>query len=360
MAGVFFQPVGGSRDENVLIWREANELKFADSADEFGLSDVILSDGTHAMAADFNMNGFDIVDPVEIRRSSGFTLGLTSASDNLKIASSSLVELLPTNRTYTAAPTTGMFQWDSVITHNYASPDLESFCRASGTVKTDGASSATGFRCFDADYSYANVPGGIGSVSISSWYGFRHIPDIVADQKTVILTSSYDYYASPVFDGDGFGGLLILVSHYGLYCETDFQSGAQFTSRYGVYFADNVSTLTGGNQYALYIENLGSGSASNTGIRSLMADGKFINHTGVATSYFGGDVEVEAEFWHSDSESTLGFFGRTPVGLPANYTITNDATDRAYDADATNVAELADVLATVIRDLVAYGLLRHT
>lgn len=55
---------------------------------------------------------------------------------------------------------------------------------------------------------------------------------------------------------------------------------------------------------------------------------------------------------------TLGFFGTAPVVQTAAYTITNVTPDRAYDANATSVAELADVLGTLIADLTAYGLLQ--
>lgn len=52
----------------------------------------------------------------------------------------------------------------------------------------------------------------------------------------------------------------------------------------------------------------------------------------------------------------LGFFGKTPVVQPAAYTPTNVITDRAYDANATTIDELADVLGTVIADLQLLGL----
>ena len=42
---------------------------------------------------------------------------------------------------------------------------------------------------------------------------------------------------------------------------------------------------------------------------------------------------------------------------PAAYTVTNDQTDRAYDADTVAVAELADVVGTIIADLQTLGLL---
>ena len=52
----------------------------------------------------------------------------------------------------------------------------------------------------------------------------------------------------------------------------------------------------------------------------------------------------------------LGFWGKTPVIRPSAYTPTNVTTDRAYDANATTIDELADVLGTLIADLQSIGL----
>lgn len=57
------------------------------------------------------------------------------------------------------------------------------------------------------------------------------------------------------------------------------------------------------------------------------------------------------------STQKLGFFGATPVVQPAAYTPTNVTPDRAFDADLTTTAELADVLGTLIADLQALGLI---
>ena len=51
----------------------------------------------------------------------------------------------------------------------------------------------------------------------------------------------------------------------------------------------------------------------------------------------------------------LGFWGATPVVQPAAYTPTNVSTDRSYDANATSIHELADVLGTLIADLQSTG-----
>lgn len=57
------------------------------------------------------------------------------------------------------------------------------------------------------------------------------------------------------------------------------------------------------------------------------------------------------------SGGNIGFYGVTAVAQSSAYTPTNVTTDRTYDANSTTVAELADVLGTVIADLQATGIL---
>jgi hypothetical protein len=64
-------------------------------------------------------------------------------------------------------------------------------------------------------------------------------------------------------------------------------------------------------------------------------------------------LEVDGAFDHDGS--TFGVFGVTPASRVAAYTVTNAITDRSFDADNTTVAELADVVATIIDDLKTYG-----
>ena len=58
----------------------------------------------------------------------------------------------------------------------------------------------------------------------------------------------------------------------------------------------------------------------------------------------------------TSTSQKLGFFNKTPVAQPSAYTPTNVTTDRSYDANATTVDELADVLGTLIADLQSLGL----
>lgn len=59
----------------------------------------------------------------------------------------------------------------------------------------------------------------------------------------------------------------------------------------------------------------------------------------------------------TSSTQKLGFFGATPVVQSAAYSVTNLTTDRSYDADSTTTAELADVLGTLLADLVTIGII---
>ena len=63
-------------------------------------------------------------------------------------------------------------------------------------------------------------------------------------------------------------------------------------------------------------------------------------------------IEVEA----SGSAAKLGFFGHATALQPAAYTPSNVSADRSYDANATTLDELADVLGTLIADLQSIGL----
>ncbi len=67
------------------------------------------------------------------------------------------------------------------------------------------------------------------------------------------------------------------------------------------------------------------------------------------------DIEIDGALNHDGA--TVGFYGTAPAAKSAAYTPTNVTTDRAYDANATTVDELADVLGTLIADLQSVGLI---
>jgi hypothetical protein len=57
------------------------------------------------------------------------------------------------------------------------------------------------------------------------------------------------------------------------------------------------------------------------------------------------------------SGGQIGFHGVTPVARSTGWAVTNVTSDKVFDANATTVNELADVVGTLINDLIAKGIL---
>lgn len=55
-------------------------------------------------------------------------------------------------------------------------------------------------------------------------------------------------------------------------------------------------------------------------------------------------------------ENKIGFYGVIPAVQPSTWTITNESADHQFDANATTTDELADIIATLIKDLSAIGI----
>jgi len=71
-----------------------------------------------------------------------------------------------------------------------------------------------------------------------------------------------------------------------------------------------------------------------------------------------GSIKLGSLFEADEANTKIAFFGVTPVVRPSAYTVTNESEDRTYNADSTTIDELADVLGTLINDLIACGLLQ--
>lgn len=76
---------------------------------------------------------------------------------------------------------------------------------------------------------------------------------------------------------------------------------------------------------------------------------------GVDTLTLSGGASPASLIQIGIASEKIGLYGVTAVVRPGGWTITNDAADRTFDANATSVDELADVVATLIRDMAALG-----
>lgn len=82
----------------------------------------------------------------------------------------------------------------------------------------------------------------------------------------------------------------------------------------------------------------------------------------ISVSSNSGGVDYSNTLWFGQGDgSATSSFQRVPVALSTNTgwgSITNVSADKAYNANATTVDELADVLGTLIAQLIAQGILR--
>jgi len=68
-----------------------------------------------------------------------------------------------------------------------------------------------------------------------------------------------------------------------------------------------------------------------------------------------GAVTISKDINHDGTN--IGLYGVVPVARSPGWTITNDLVDRLFDADLTSLNEVADLLATLITDLAATGII---
>lgn len=102
------------------------------------------------------------------------------------------------------------------------------------------------------------------------------------------------------------------------------------------------------NPYALWIE----GGTSRFGGASLFEGTVTLSNINVA---LGGGAGTKIG---TAITQKIGFWNATPVVQDTGWgSITNVTPDKAYDADTVTTAELADVVGTLIAQLVTYGIL---
>jgi len=90
----------------------------------------------------------------------------------------------------------------------------------------------------------------------------------------------------------------------------------------------------------------------------ISATSTVVNPANLAT----GDFQVHGDtvnniIFTDASADALGFFNATPVAQSTGWSVTNETTDKSFDANATSIDELADVLGTLIETLKSYGIL---
>jgi hypothetical protein len=134
-------------------------------------------------------------------------------------------------------------------------------------------------------------------------------------------------------------------------------TGAGTPAGDGLQIGDLNLYRTGTNQWKtdddLHVVGSGGGVAAKVGAYA----GSLASSTGVGVfgnSEFSNALAIGGALNHDGT--TVGFFGVTPAARPTTYAASNVTVDRTYDANATTLDEVADVLGTLIADLRTMGL----
>lgn len=139
--------------------------------------------------------------------------------------------------------------------------------------------------------------------------------------------------------------------------------GVQITGALDVTGALSIGSFTGNLNVAgdidstgtLTVDTIDDSGAASIGINEhvILVSGKDLTCQEVHANEFrertGSAIAVHTDL-EIDSGKTIS------VGTPPTYNVTNESVDRTYDADTVAVAELADVVGTMINDLITIGL----
>lgn len=243
--------------------------------------------------------------------------------------------------TYTG-PVGNAFGLSFVVAHDKTNPSSHQFVYGVNTSAT-------------------NAGVAVASRNIKSWGAYVQATNSGAQLWATVGAYAYGLYIDASEPGTG-GNAAGNFYGYGLFVEdTTPPSGSPTSNQEWCALFEGDVQINSDKQLIL------EGSATSKGDTYLVYDSAgvtvdfFLSGTeemniGVGVVNILNELDLDGDLNHDGSN--IGFFGTAPAAQAAAYTPSNVIADRAYDADATSVAELADVLGTLIADLQSYGLLQ--
>lgn len=190
---------------------------------------------------------------------------------------------------------------------------------------------------------------------------------VIAVRATTLIrpTSGTITGAAAIYVADDAGTGGTVTNWYGLYMEPPTRGA----TNYGLYVLGGTHRIEGaltlnddgaavdvrveGDTDANLLFTDGSADTVQVGAATASDSAKFYVSGKISCS---GELEVNGDLNHDGSN--VGFFGVAPAARPSAYTPSNVTPDRSYDADTVAVAELADIVGTLIADLQSLGLLQ--
>ncbi len=221
--------------------------------------------------------------------------------------------------------------------------------------------------------------GGTFAANFQSFANDLFIDNAINDSDITIRASNSSPQDTTVLHYDGAARQLDLYHENTIVLGTEDQ-GIQVYDTSGNNPALRLYTASGGTYLAqiqsfsddLYIDNRRAGGdifmrTGTTGATTILhyddtADNLELYANGVleAETKVGGfrvDDELEIDGNLNHDGSNIGFYGTAPVAQSSAYSTVNVTTDRSLDATGDTLAQVADVLGTLIADLQATGII---
>jgi hypothetical protein len=221
------------------------------------------------------------------------------------------------------------------------------------TITTDKSGNYAGFKNlidFRGTAKYTNVDNGASLNQLSIYSNNAQLSGVISRAIFTSATAkTTDQYV-------GFRSLIsfytandTVTDCYGVYIDAPYKLAAgTITNLYGLYIADQLAGAT--LNYAI-VTNSGNIIFNNGGVAAADFTDKTDNYNAIFVDASNDSIVIM-----SDAAGKVGFFGAAAIVQPAAYTPSNVTPDRSYDADASTIDELSDVLGTLISDLQSLGL----
>lgn len=200
--------------------------------------------------------------------------------------------------------------WGAVITCSQAAG-----IASAGTITSAGGVLSTG-----------NILAGGTRMPVTNYYGFK--AENSSTGANPVTTNAYGFYAAEQTRGGTIkNGFAAISATAGYKCYTIGDQNSWLAWESSSSFSLNSTTVLCKANLDISAKNIATDTTTGTKI-------------GTGTT------------------QKLGFWNATPIAQNTGWSsITNVTTDRAYDANATSLDEIADVLGTLIAQLVSYGIL---
>jgi hypothetical protein len=230
--------------------------------------------------------------------------------------------------------------------------------------------------------------------SLASWVSFQAMDNFSPDLSTAVNATTYNHWgmvSSPRASIKAGSHASATATVTNLVCYNAFYgllgtAGSQSTVTTATGYEVNNPVVTGTgaitNVIGIDVDALTIGGTSNIGLRMAKANTYTIQlsdtgGTAAGGITFGTDTnlyrsaanvlktddklfvtgELELDGALNHDGTTVGFFGTAPATQSTGWSATNVTTDKSFDANATTIDELADVVGTLIDTLKTMGII---